>query len=200
MDVLAIVQRGAVSMLITEGIRSVREQITERLRAEIFSGRLSEGRTASGGQLSEAIRRQPGHYSRGTRPPDAGRSAGSEAELRRQGRAFRSGFRPRVDRPDPSADRDVRLKHFFDDISEHDFHTWDSILHHLKRACKQKDASAIIHYDLAFHRSLCMRAGIPTLLTIWQTIVARIRRNFREATMNYGENLLEIYQATPTAR
>ena len=30
-------------MLITEGIRSVREQITERLRAEILSGRLSEG-------------------------------------------------------------------------------------------------------------------------------------------------------------
>ena len=30
-------------MLITEGIRSVREQITERLRAEILSGRMSEG-------------------------------------------------------------------------------------------------------------------------------------------------------------
>jgi len=86
------------------------------------------------------------------------------------------------------------LKHFFQEISERDFLAWESILHHLKSACERKDQAAIIQYDLAFHRSILTRAGVPALLTIWQTIVARIRRHFRHATSHYGENLLEIYE------
>ena len=54
--------------------------------------------------------------------------------------------------------------------------------------------AAIIQYDLAFHRSLLVRAGIPTLLALWQTLVARIRRHFRHATLHYGKDLLKIYE------
>jgi DNA-binding GntR family transcriptional regulator len=64
----------------------------------------------------------------------------------------------------------------------------------LKSACERKDQTAIIQYDLAFHRSLLTRAQVPALLAIWQTIVARIRRHFRHATSHYGENLMEIYE------
>ena len=39
-----------------------------------------------------------------------------------------------------------------------------------------------------------MRAGVPALLTIWQTILARIRRHFRYVASHYGADLLEIYE------
>jgi len=181
-------------MLITERIRSVREQIAERLRAEILSGRMSEGQ-----RLQEAKLAKQFGVSRGIIREVL-------AHLTQEGLLeAKLNCGVKVAHSDPDSVRELivpirrlieiyALKHFFDDISEHDFHVWDSILHHLKRACQQKDVSAIIHYDLAFHRSLLVRAGIPTLLTIWQTIVARIRRHFREETMNYGDSVLEIYQ------
>jgi len=181
-------------MLIGERIRSVREQITERLRAEILSGRLSEGE-----RLQEAKLAKHFGVSRGIIREVL-------AHLTQEGLLeAKLNCGVKVAHSDPDSVRELivpirrlietyALKHFFDEVSEHDIHTWESILHHLKRACQQKDLSAIIQHDLAFHRSLLVRAGIPTLLTIWQTIVARIRRHFREETMNYGDNLLKIWQ------
>jgi DNA-binding GntR family transcriptional regulator len=181
-------------MLIGEGIRSVREQIAERLRAEILSGRLSEGE-----RLQEANLANQFGVSRGIIREVL-------AHLTQEGLLeAKLNCGVKVAPSDPDSVRELivpmrrlietyALKHFFADINEHDFHVWDSILHHLKRACHNKDVAAIIQYDLAFHRSLLVRAGIPTLLTIWQTIVARIRRHFREETMHYGDNLLEIYE------
>jgi len=85
------------------------------------------------------------------------------------------------------------LKHFFHQINERDILVWETILHHLQSACQRKEITAIILQDLAFHRSILTRAGVPTLLSIWQTIVARIRQHFRHATSHYGDNLMEIY-------
>jgi GntR family transcriptional regulator, rspAB operon transcriptional repressor len=86
------------------------------------------------------------------------------------------------------------LNQFFQDINENDFVVWGGVLHHLKSACERKDLAAIIQYDLAFHRSILKRGGVPALSTIWQTIVARIRRHFLDVTSHYGEDLLEIYE------
>src|SRR5262249_243202 len=190
----AFARREEETMLIGEGIRSVREQITERLRETILSGRLSEGE-----RLQEARLAKQFGVSRGIIREVL-------AHLIQEGLLeSKLNCGVKVAPSDPDSIRELivpmrrlletyALKHFWGDLSEHDFHMWDSILHHLERACQQKDVAAIIQYDLAFHRSLLTRAGIPTLVTIWQTIVARIRRHFREETMNYGDNLLEIYQ------
>jgi DNA-binding FadR family transcriptional regulator len=35
---------------------------------------------------------------------------------------------------------------------------------------------------------------VPALLTIWRTIVARIRRHFRQTTAQYAANFLDIYE------
>src|SRR5262249_54418392 len=86
------------------------------------------------------------------------------------------------------------LKHFFHEMNEHDFLVWESILHHLKSACERKDIAGIIQYDLAFHRFILTRSGVPTLLSIWQTIVARVRRHFRHATAHFENNLMEILE------
>jgi DNA-binding GntR family transcriptional regulator len=180
-------------MLLGEGIPSVREQITDRLRADILSGRPPEGERLQEAKLADQF-----GVSRGMLREVL-------AHLTQEGLLeAKLNCGVKVAPSDPDAIRELivpmrrllevyALKHFFDDIGEHDFHVWDGILHHLKRACQNNDVAGIIQYDLAFHRSLLVRAGIPTLLTIWQTIVARIRRHFRQATTQYGDNLLEIY-------
>src|SRR5262249_30243031 len=160
----AFARREEEAMVIGEGIRSVREQITERLRETILSGRLSEGE-----RLQEARLAKQFGVSRGIIREVL-------AHLIQEGlleSKLNCGVKVAPSAPDSIRELIVpmrrlietyALKHFFDDISEHDFQAWDSILHHLRSACQHKDVAGIIQYDLAFHRSLLVRSGVPTLL------------------------------------
>src|SRR5947207_3583081 len=173
-------------MVIDTAIRTVREQITDRLRDDILSGRLAEGERVQEGKLAERF-----GVSRGP-------IREALAQLTQEGLLdAKPNCGVRVSHSDSDSVRELivpirrvietfALKHFFHEIDERDFLTWESILHHLQSACERKDQAAIIQYDLAFHRSILTRAGVPALLTIWQTIVARIRRHFRHATSHYG--------------
>src|SRR5712692_8461942 len=181
-------------MLTSASIRSVREQITDRLREDILSRRLAEGERLQEAKLAEQF-----GVSRGP-------IREALAHLTQEGLLeSKPNCGVKVSVSDSDAVRELivpirrvietfALKHFFHEINEHDFLAWESILHHLKSACERKDLAAIIQYDLAFHRSILVRADVPALLTIWQTIVARIRRHFRHATTHYGTDLLKIYQ------
>ena len=181
-------------MVIDASIRSVREQITDRLRDDILSGRLAEGERLQEAKLAERF-----GVSRGPIREVL-------AQLTHEGLVeAKPNCGVKVSPSDSDSVRELivpirrvietfALKHFFQEINEQDFLVWESILHHLQSACQRQDQAAIIQYDLAFHRSILTRAGVPALLTIWQTIVARIRRHFRHATAHYGENLLEIYE------
>jgi DNA-binding GntR family transcriptional regulator len=175
-------------------IRSTRDQITDRLREDIFSGSLAEGERLQEAKLAEQF-----GVSRGP-------IREALAQLTQEGLLEAKPNRGvSVSHSDSDAVRELivpirrvietfALKHFFHEINESDFLTWESILHHLKHACDRKDMAAITKYDLAFHRSILVRAGVPALLTIWQTILARIRRHFRHATSHYGADLLKIYE------
>jgi DNA-binding GntR family transcriptional regulator len=175
-------------------IRSTREQIIDRLREDIYSGRLAEGE-----RLQEVKLAQQFGVSRGP-------IREALAQLTQEGLLEAKPNRGvRVSHSDSDAVRELivpirrvietfALKHFFHDLNERDFQAWDSLLQHLKNACERKDLAAITQYDLAFHRSILIRAGVPALLTIWQTILARIRRHFRYATSHFGADLLDIYE------
>jgi DNA-binding GntR family transcriptional regulator len=175
-------------------IRSTRDQITDRLREDIFSGRLAEGERLQEAKLAEQF-----GVSRGP-------IREALAQLTQEGLLESKPNRGvSVSHSDSDAVRELivpirrvietfALKHFFDEIDERDVQNWENVLHHLKSACERKDLAAITQYDLAFHRSLLVRAGVPALLTIWQTILARIRRHFRYATSHYGADHLEIYE------
>src|SRR5262245_15680663 len=181
-------------MVLDASIQSVREQITDRLRDDILSGRLAEGERLHEAKLAErfGVSRGPirevlaqlTHEGLLEAKPNCGvRVAPSDSE------AVSDLFVP-IRRVIET----FALKHFFHDIGERDFLAWDSILLHLKSGCERKDVAAIVQYALAFHRSILVRAGVPALLTIWRTIVARIRRHFRQATARYGTDLMGIYE------
>jgi GntR family transcriptional regulator, rspAB operon transcriptional repressor len=180
-------------MLGEVSIRSIREQITDRLRDDILTGRLAEGERLQEARLAERF-----GVSRGPIREVL-------AQLTHEGLLeSKPNCGVKVSPSDSDSVRELivpirrvietfALKHFFHEIHDRDFLAWETILHHLKAACERKDQSAITQYDLAFHRSILTRAGVPTLLTIWQTIVARIRRHFRYAVSHYGDDWLKIY-------
>jgi DNA-binding GntR family transcriptional regulator len=181
-------------MHIDAPIQSMREQITFRLRDDILTGRLEEGERLHEGKLAErfGVSRGPirevlaqlTHEGLLESKPNCGvKVAHSDSDSVRE-----------LIVPIRRVIETYALKHFFHEINERDFMAWENILHYLKNSCEHKELTSIIQYDLAFHRSILTRADVPALMAIWQTIVARIRRHFRHATSQCGDNLMEIYE------
>jgi DNA-binding GntR family transcriptional regulator len=174
--------------------RGLREQIADRLRDDIFSGRLAEGE-----RLSE-----PGLVKRF----GVSRAPIREAlvKLTEEGLLIaKPNCGVKVAPPTPDAIQELvlpirrtietyALKHFFDSINDDDFRNWEEILQRLKRACQKRDFVACAEQDIAFHRSILERAGLGDLLAIWATLVARLRNYFRENYKKYTNKPIGLYE------
>jgi DNA-binding GntR family transcriptional regulator len=159
-------------------VRGLRSQIADRIREDIYTGRLAEGE-----HLSEvSLARQFG-VSRGP-------IREALVQLTQEGLLVAkpySGVRVAAPSPDSVGALIIPIRRtieiyalrvIFDDLNEADFATWDAILHRMAAACREHDVAATVEQDIAFHRSLLERADQPDLLAIWSTIVARIRGHF----------------------
>src|SRR5436309_15451012 len=126
-------------MVIDAAIRTVREQLSERLRDDILSGRLPEGERLQEAKLAERF-----GVSRGPIREVL-------AQLTHEGLLeAKPNCGVRVATSDPEAVRYLivpirrvtetfALKHFFQDINERDFMVAEGILYHLNSACERKD-------------------------------------------------------------
>jgi DNA-binding GntR family transcriptional regulator len=173
--------------------RGHREHIVERLRDDILSGRVDEGARLSEVALAERF----------------GTSRGPIREALQQltHEGLLVAKRNCGVTVAPAAPKSIRelivplrrtievyaLRQFFDDINDDDFRLWEELLRRLKQACRKKDFAATAELDIAFHRSLLLRADQPDLLIIWQTIVGRIRTHFRKSHTRYAD-LMDIYR------
>jgi DNA-binding GntR family transcriptional regulator len=172
---------------------SLREQIADRLRADVLSGRLAEGERLSEAQLVTrfGVSRTPirealqlltqeglleGRPNTGVkvarRPPDAIRDL--VVPIRRSVEEF-------------------ALRSFFADIDPSDYRQWNEILERMREACIAGDFAAIAEHDVAFHRSIVQRARMRDLDLIWASLVARVRSHFWETQRNYPDPL-DIYR------
>ncbi len=165
-------------MATREIVRGLRDQIADRIREDIYSGRLAEGK-----HLSEMGLAQQFGVSRGPIREALVQLAQEGVLLARPHRGVR------VASPSPDSVRALiipirrtiesyALRLIFDDLKEADFDAWEAILRRMAAACRENDTAAAVEQDIAFHRSLLERAAQPDLLAIWSTIVARIRRHF----------------------
>jgi DNA-binding GntR family transcriptional regulator len=174
-------------------IRGLRDQIVDRLRAEVLSGRLAEGTPLRENELSSRF----------------GVSRGPVREALQQltYEGILKGLPNRGVRVAPATHDVVReliipirrtietfaLRQFIEEISEEDFNHWETILDRLRSACERADFAEIAEQDIALHRSFLSRAPQEDLLTIWSVLVARIWTHFQENNPKYTDPM-EIYQ------
>ncbi len=173
-------------------IKGLREQIIERLRDDILSGRLPEGEPLRETELSEQF-----GVSRGPIRESLQQLVHEGLLVAERNR----GVRVAPQAPDSLRELVVPIRRtietfalrlFFDRINDDDFAAWDEILGRLKVACRQKNYAAIAEQDIALHRSFLERADQPDLLAIWSVLVARVRHHFRETHLAY-DDAMEIY-------
>ncbi len=166
---------------------STREQITDRLREDVFSGRLPAGERVSEATLAERF-----GVSRG--PVREALSLLTSEGLF----VAKPNCGVTVAPPAPEAIRELvlpirrtievyALKQIFDALTAADFRYWDDILFQMERACRLKEWPQLPQLDVAFHRYLLERADSPDLLAIWQTIVSRMRAHFWDTVRAHNE-------------
>ncbi|MCH9654806.1 MAG: GntR family transcriptional regulator [Planctomycetes bacterium] len=174
-------------------VRGLGEQIVERLREDIFSGRIAEGERlreidlakrfdVSRGPIREAIQQLAWE--------------GIVNTDRNKGALVATSAPDEITEliiPLRCTTEKYAIRLFFDNLTEEDFLIWENILGKMKQACEAKDFALISEHDIAFHRALVKRSHSPDLLAIWSSIVSRVRRHFRESHLNY-KNPIQIYE------
>ncbi len=167
---------------------TIREQITERLRSEVLSQKLTAGTSLREQFLAEkyGVSRAPVR--------DALLQLSNEGLLIAKPNC---GVKV-AELPDKSVQpliiqlrRDIEsfcLNRVMDQADKIDFAPLRAILAELKTACKNGEISDIVHCDMAFHRFIITSAGNNDLLALWLPIVSRMMLNYARL-----ENWMESY-------
>jgi DNA-binding GntR family transcriptional regulator len=154
--------------------RTIREQIADRIRADVISGRLAEGTSLR----EQALAKQYGVSRAPVRDallqltqegllvakPNCGVRVGSASgdeiqplvvELRRKIEVF-------------------ALRKVFSKFTDADIDCLDETVQRLKIACENEDLAGVVQQDMALHRYILEATGNADLLAIWLPIVSRM--------------------------
>lgn len=180
-------------MATTDLVRGLRDQLVNNLRSDVLSGFYKPG---------DAIRQEEvvARY-------QVSRTPVREAliELENEGLLVRlpnRGTRVAQQVPDSIHELLIPIRRIvetyalricFSNLTEKDFANWDEILERMKLACEASDYAALVQEDIAFHRYLVERAGEPSLLKIWSTIVGQMRDYFLRSHKEY-KDLMSVYR------
>lgn len=170
-------------------VQSLREQIADRLRQEVLTGRLSEGEMLRESQLAERF-----GVSRGP-VRDALLQLTQEGLLvaeRNCGVRVKSGPSQAIQPLVVSLRRQIEsfaLAAVFDQLTEADDQRWQQQLDDLHEACKAGDLPRAIEHDIGFHRSIVERTGDADLVAIWLPIIMRMLLRYSRHA-----RLMEVYR------
>ncbi len=166
---------GAAPTTSLPAVRTVREQVTDRLRQAILSGRFREGQRLKETELASEL-----GVSRGP-IRDALLQLTSEGALE-----YQPNCGVEVAPPANDAVRSVlvslrrtieanALRLAFPHLSAADIASWEGILAELRAACDAEDFPRVVESDMAYHRWVVEQAREPELLSVWLRIVMRLR-------------------------
>jgi DNA-binding GntR family transcriptional regulator len=177
-------------MIRTKKIRPT--DVAEQLRSDIISGRLLPGQrltelelcerfTVGRGRIREAIQQL---VQQGFLITRANRGATVAPEAPKEIRELIIPIRRMIEI--------FALETIFDGLDDATFARWEKVLGDMRTACAAEDHAAVAEADLAFHRVILDRAGVPDLILLWDTIVGRIRSHFLQSQWRL-ERLMDIY-------
>lgn len=168
-------------------IRRLGAQIANQLRADILSGRISEGAPLREVELSQQFGTSRGPIR------DALQELTKEGMLLPQPRggvtvapAASDAVRKLIT-PLRQTIETYALSLAFDQLTEKDFSHWQDICDQMHLACARQDYATIAEADIGFHRYILERSGEHSLLSIWSTIVAQLRRHYFESCSEYDD-------------
>ena len=176
-------------MSYTPVFRTIREQIADRIRADVISGRLAEGTNLR----EQALAKQYGVSRAPIRDallqltqegllvakPNCGVRVGSPSgveiqplvvELRRKIEVF-------------------ALRKVFSKLTNSDVERLQDTVQRLKIACENEDLAEVVQQDMALHRYILEATGNTDLLAIWLPIVSRMLLHYSR-----HRNMMESYR------
>lgn len=162
----------------TPVFRTIREQIADRIRADVLSGRLAEGTSLR----EQTLARQYGVSRAPIRDallqltqegllvakPNCGVKVGTASseeiqplviDLRRKIEVF-------------------ALRKVFDRLTEADVDRLDETVERLRLACETAGIGEIVQHDMALHRYILEATGNADLLAMWLPIVSRMMLHY----------------------
>ncbi|MCA9016377.1 MAG: GntR family transcriptional regulator [Planctomycetaceae bacterium] len=176
----------------TELAQNQKQEIVDQLRMEIITGQIQEGMPLREVSLAERFQvsrapirealKQLAHEGMVESKPNCGvRVAPSSSDSMQE---LVVPLRQTVE--------SFALKSIFVDLDESDFAEWESILQEMKTACETHDYLQLAELDIKFHQSIIGKSPEQGLMSIWITLVSRLRRHFLEGFQK-PHNPMKIY-------
>lgn len=169
--------------------RTIREQVTERIRDDLIAGRLPAGLPLREQELAKRF-----GVSRGP-VRDAFLQLTQEGFL-----AYEANCGVTVRTLPSGADREFvvslrrqieefAIRRGFSQVTPDHCEQWDEILGRMRAACRSKDVSAIARCDMEFHQAILVAAGGEQFLPIWKWLCAQMLLTYSRV-----ENFSQIVQ------
>lgn len=169
-------------------VRTLSEQIANRLRQEILAGKfkpleplreqeISERFGVSRGPIREVFRQLTQQGLLVTEPNKGVRVAAQLSEA----------LRPLITQLRYQVEAFV-LDRIFEQITPTQLADWEAILADIETACRRGNAAALIEHDLRFHQAILSAYGDEDIITLWQPIVLRMMLDYQR-----HNDLMESY-------
>ena len=169
--------------------RTIREQIADRIRADVIAGRLAEGTSLR----EQALAKQYGVSRAPIRDallqltqegllvarPNCGVRVGSPADEEIQPLVVELRRRIEV----------FALRRVFRKLTDADVERLQDTVQRLQVACEKDDLAGVVQEDMALHRYLLEATGNTDLLAIWLPIVSRMFLHYSR-----HRNMMESYR------
>ena len=177
--------------------RTMREQIADRIRSDVLSGRIESGTSLREIPLAKqyGVSRAPvrdallqlTHEGLLEAKPNCGVRV--SAPIQEDLQPLIVQLRRKIE--------SFALELAFENFNEEDIVALDETVEGLKKACHEQDMANIVHFDMALHRYIIEAAGSSELVSIWLPIVSRMWLHYsrhRDLMESYREHA-EIVKA-----
>lgn len=169
--------------------RTIREQVADRIRADVLSGRLLEGTSLR----EQSLARQYGV----SRAPirDALLQLTQEGLLVAKPNCGVKIASPSGEEIQPLVVKLRRkielfaLRKVFSKFTDADIDRLDETVQRLKSACENEDLASVVQHDMALHRYILEATGNTDLLAMWLPIVSRMFLHYSR-----HRNMMESYR------